>query len=477
MKISVSQRTKWRGGDCIVPAFGGTLGTQDSPGGNLAGLKVGELGGDVTTLRSNGALTAVISMGAKGKRTADTLRRAGGHAAKWLAARKLTKVAVDPQACGGFAPAEAEAFCEGLMLGAFRFEQYKSKSKRRPVASVQLLVTGNAKAITQCVRQAAMASAGVNLCRELSHQPPNVINPVSLAKRAKAMCSSNGLKCTVLDEKQMARLKMGGILSVGKSSDTPPRLIVIKHAGKGKGKPVVLVGKAVTFDTGGYSIKPKDGILGMKYDKCGGMAVMGVMQAVAAMKLPVPVIGIISAAENMISGGAYRPDDIITTMAGKTVEIVSTDAEGRMVLCDAMTYAQRQFKPRAMIDLATLTGGVVISLGHTRGGIFCNDPKLRDSLVDAGERTFERLWELPMDDEYLELLSSPDADFKNSSTREAHAIQGAIFLKQFVEPKTAWAHLDIAGVATIDSAGAYCPQGATGFGVRLLLDYLQRLRA
>jgi leucyl aminopeptidase len=235
------------------------------------------------------------------------------------------------------------------------------------------------------------------------------------------------------------------------------------------------VGKAVTFDTGGYTLKPKDGMLGMKYDKCGGTTVLGVMQAVARLKLRVPVVGVIAAAENMISGAAYRPDDIIKTMSGKTVEIVSADAEGRMVLCDALTHVQRTYKPRCIIDLATLTGGVVVALGYLRGGLFCNSESLRDALLRSADRTHERLWPLPMDDDYLDLLKGTDSDLKNSAGRDAHAIQGAVFLKQFVDAKVPWAHLDIAGTAHIDKDQTYCQRGATGFGVRLLIDYLGSL--
>jgi leucyl aminopeptidase len=326
------------------------------------------------------------------------------------------------------------------------------------------------------LRDIELTCDAVVTARDLAHEPPNVINPVTLARRVQAIAKKSGLKCTVFDERRLAAMKAGGILAVGQGSATPPRMIVLEYGPRSRGgKPIVLVGKAITFDTGGYSIKPKDGILGMKYDKCGGMAVIGAMQALAALKVNVPVVGIIAAAENMIAGNAYRPDDIITTMSGKTVQIVSADAEGRMVLCDALTYAQKTYKPRCMIDLATLTGGVVIALGHAAAGVFANDEALERGLIEAGQRTHERLWPLPMWDEYFELLKGDDSDFKNSAGREAHATQGAIFLKQFVDEKAPWAHLDIAGVADIEKDAAYCPKGATGFGVRLLVDYIRNL--
>ena len=201
------------------------------------------------------------------------------------------------------------------------------------------------------------------------------------------------------------------------------------------------------------------------------------MQAAAALKIDTPVVGVIAAAENMIAGNAYRPNDIVRTMSGKTVEIISTDAEGRMVLADAMTYAQKHYKPRAMIDLATLTGGVVVALGNVRAGMFSNNDRLATQLAEAGERVHERLWRMPLDDDYFELIRGEDSDLKNSGGRKAHPIIGGMFLKQFVDDKTAWAHLDIAGTATTDKDLPYCPKGATGFGVRLLIDYLENLKA
>ena len=216
-------------------------------------------------------------------------------------------------------------------------------------------------------------------------------------------------------------------------------------------------------------------MVGMKYDKCGGLAVLGTVLAASRLKIKTPLVGIITAAENMISGESYRPNDIIKTLSGKTVEIISSDAEGRMVMCDALTYAQQKYQPRALIDLATLTGGVVVALGKVRAGIMTNDDALASALFDSGERVFERLWRLPLDDEYFDLIKGDDSDFKNAGGREAHPIVGGIFLKQFVFPETPWAHLDIAGAATTDKDLPYSPKGATGFGIRLLVDYLEHL--
>jgi leucyl aminopeptidase len=476
MQVKVTERTKWRGKTTIVPVFAGTYKAPGPGAGPLQRTRIGDKEGETTTIRAPGGDLVLVSLGVRRECTADTFRRAGGTIAKWLAQRDVARAGVDAQIVeasktdGGLG-----ALCEGLVLGAFKFEEHKSNAKPQRAVKVDLLVARSSAEVKDQVRRAMVLCEAVNYARAVAHQPPNVLNPVTLADRCRQLASDQGLKCTVLDQKQLKRLEMGAILAVGQGSATPPRLIVLEYAGSGGGKPVALVGKAITFDTGGYSIKTKDGILGMKYDKCGGTAVLGIMQAVASLKPNTPVVGVIAAAENMICGGAYRPDDIITTMSGQTVEIVSADAEGRMVLCDALTYVQRKYQPRTIIDLATLTGGVVVALGKHRAGLFCNDDQLRDALLASGDRTHERLWSMPIDDEYLEALKGDDSDLKNSGGREAHAILGAIFLKQFVDAGMPWAHLDIAGVADVDKDQPYCPKGGTGFGVRLLADYVERV--
>jgi leucyl aminopeptidase len=238
----------------------------------------------------------------------------------------------------------------------------------------------------------------------------------------------------------------------------------------------VLVGKALTFDSGGYMVKDRQAIVGTKYDKAGGAAVLGALHAAAALHLEMPLVGVIPAAENMISAEAYRPDDILHSLSGKTVEVANTDAEGRLALCDALTYACRHYQPRALVDIATLTYGVVTALGKLRAGLMSNDDALAGALLAAGERSGERLWRLPLDAEYLELLHSDAADLKNySGSSGASPVTGGVFLEQFVPPGVPWAHLDILGTAATDVDLPYCPKGATGFGVRLLLDYLAQL--
>lgn len=449
---------------------------------------VGPKAGDITVVtpdgrsRSGGSTRLVVSLGPKRELSADSVRRAGGAAGKWLARGVARSAAADLSALDELKIDDAAiAFVEGLALGSFQFSRHRARNagqaQRSKPASVYLLEGKQRKKQAAAIRRALRVCESVNLARDWGHEPANVINPITLAARIKKLAHASKLKCTVLDDKKLSAMKANAIVQVGIGSKTPSRLIILEHrsADIARGaKPVVLVGKAITFDTGGYSLKDKNGIVGMKYDKCGGMAVVGAMQAVAALKLKTPVVGVIAAAENMISESAYRPNDIVKTLSGKTVEIISTDAEGRMVLADALTYAGRKYKPKVMIDLATLTGGVIVALGKVRAGLMCNDDKLADALLDCGEHVHERLWRLPLDDEYLELISGDDSDIKNSGGREAHPIQGGIFLKQFVPDGISWAHLDIAGPAITDSDLPYCPKGATGFGVRLLIEYLRR---
>jgi leucyl aminopeptidase len=421
---------------------------------------------------------AVLSLGPGDKLDGEAARGAGGSLLKWatdLAVKRIT-VAVDPL-FDGLGVDGVGALCEGLWLGDFRFDHHRRTTDKPPPLIVELVSHRAAarRRIAGRVKTAQHVSAAVNLARELAHEPANVINPVTLAARAKRLAARARLKCRVLDEPRMRKLKMGAMLAVGQGSTSGSRLIVLEHTGSGRGKPVVLVGKAITFDTGGYSLKPPDGMVGMKYDKCGGMAVLAAMQAIAALKIKTPVVGIIAAAENMVSSRAYRPNDIIRAMSGKTVEIISTDAEGRLVLADALTYAQKHYKPRAIADLATLTGGVRVALGTCCAGLMSNNDALCDALIAAGTRTHERLWRLPLWDDYRELIKGDDSDIKNSGGRAAHCITGGIFLKEFVDDAVPWAHLDIASVADVDKPGPYCPKGATGFGVRLLLDYVQNL--
>lgn len=433
-------------------------------------------GQDVGEVRFNPAEnTALVSLGKAQKINAEMLRRAGGLAAKWLVKNNVESAGValhTLDACGLALPQAIFALVEGMLMGAYRFDEHKSGEKSGQTCIVYLPNDPAIPDLSDIVKRAVITAEGANLARTLAHQPPNVINPVTLAEKALALAAEHGLKCTVLDDTQLSALGAGAIHAVGKGSATPSRLIILEHTGEG-GQPVALVGKAITFDTGGYSIKTTEGIVGMKYDKSGGMAVLATLVTAARLGLRQRVIGVIAAAENMISGSAYRPNDILTALNGKTIEIISTDAEGRLVLADALTYTEREFAPKAMIDIATLTGAIVIALGAHRAGVMGNNDALVKALYDCGERTFERLWQLPLDEEYFQQIKGDDSDMKNSGGRKAGAIIGGIFLRQFVTDSTPWAHVDIAGMMEAESDQPYCPKGGMGFGVRLFLDYIQ----
>jgi leucyl aminopeptidase len=437
----------------------------------------GKSAGDVLLRETaDGSRSVLVSLGAHKNVSPETYRQAGGGLARWLKNAGVSSARIDASQVLSDGPnGSLHALLEGLYLGAFEFTQYKSDNHKAP--EVKVWISGG-ESIQQQIQRAEALTRAVNLARSWAHEPANVINPVTLAERAVDLSQQHGLKVTVFDETQLAEMGAGGLLSVGKGSASQPRLIVMEYTGKGgqpDAKPVVLVGKAITFDTGGYSMKDVTGIQGMKYDKCGGVTVAAVMQAVAELQLDLPVVGIIAAAENMVSADAYRPDDILTMLSGKTVEIISTDAEGRLVLADALHYAQQNYQPRAIIDLATLTGGIVTALGRVRAGIMANNDDLVEQLTQAGEQTHERLWRMPLDDDYLKAIKGDDADLKNSGGREGHPIMGGIFLKQFVSDDVPWAHLDIAGVADTPKDMPYSRKGATGFGVRLLVKYLEGL--
>jgi leucyl aminopeptidase len=312
---------------------------------------------------------------------------------------------------------------------------------------------------------------GVNLARDLVSHPGNVVTTGYLAETARKLADRHKLTCEILEMDELERLGMNALVAVGKGSIEPPRLIVLEYRGGGKERPVVLVGKGITFDSGGISIKPGAGMEEMKTDMAGGAAVLGAMEAAAGLKLPINLVCIIPTAENMPDGKAYKPGDVVTSLSGTTIEITNTDAEGRLVLCDALHFAKK-YKPTTMIDLATLTGACVVALGHEASGLMGNDQRLINSLKQAGERCGERVWELPLWDGYGEAMKSDIADLKNAGSRDGGSITAGWFLKQFVGT-TRWAHLDIAGTAWSDKARSYSPKGATGVGVRLLIEYLQ----
>jgi leucyl aminopeptidase len=308
---------------------------------------------------------------------------------------------------------------------------------------------------------------GMHLAKDLGNLPPNVCTPTYLGKAAQGLAKKTGLKVEVLGLKQIEALGMGSFLSVAKGSETPPQFIVMRHQGGKAGEaPIVLVGKGITFDTGGISLKPGEAMDEMKYDMCGAASVIGTMYATALMKLKKNVIGVVPTCENMPSGKATRPGDIVKSMSGQTIEVLNTDAEGRLILCDALTYVER-FKPKAVIDVATLTGACVIALGHVHSGLFSEDEELVSALTKAGQASLDTVWRLPLDAAYHEQLKSNFADVANIGGRPAGSVTAACFLSRFTE-KYKWAHLDIAGTAWKSGAA----KGSTGRPVPLLINYL-----
>lgn len=349
----------------------------------------------------------------------------------------------------------------------YRYDATLSKKATLPALSTVFLPCNDAKAVNTAATQGAAIGQGANLTRELANLPANICTPKYLAQHAQAMAKQFGMGCEILERKQLQALKMGSFLSVAAGSDEPPRLIVLKYEGGKKGTaPQVLVGKGVTFDTGGISLKPGEGMDEMKYDMCGAASVLGTLRAVAQMGLKINVVGIIPATENMPNGHATKPGDVVTAMNGTTIEVLNTDAEGRLILCDALTYAER-FKPAAVVDIATLTGACVIALGAVNSGLFGNNDALVGKLLAAGQTALDPAWHMPMDGDYTEQLKSNFADLANIGGRPAGSVTAATFLSHFTK-KYPWAHLDIAGTAWKSGAA----KGATARPVGLLSQYL-----
>ena len=363
---------------------------------------------------------------------------------------------------------------QGVILaieGAYRFNQMKSKADNKNVGkAVTFHLDGkvNEKTLSAAIKRGAAIAAGMNLAKDLGNLPPNIATPAYLASTARDLAKTYKFKCTILEKKDMEKLGMNTLLAVSKGSYLPPKFIVLEHNGGKKGAaPVVLVGKGVTFDTGGISIKPSAEMDEMKYDMCGAGSMLGAMKTIGIMKLPLNVVMLVPTVENMPGGNATRPGDIVKSMAGNTVEILNTDAEGRLILCDALTYAER-FKPAVVVDAATLTGAMVIALGHITSGIFANDDKLAAELVAAGKSANDAAWHLPMGQEYDDLLKSNFADIPNiSGGRAGGSITAACFLGRFTKSYK-WAHMDIAGTAWKSGAD----KGATGRPVPLLAHFL-----
>ena len=425
----------------------------------------------------DGRVVRLVLAGA-GKADADDRTAALERAGAALSARYLTsgETALGLDLTGSQLDAsEVAAVLLGLRLRAWRHDAYRTRLKDEQKRSLDEVVVIGAPEGTQAAWQSEQALAdGVELTRELVAEPANVIYPESFVERVSKRLEGTGAEIIVLDEDDMRELGMGALLGVSQGSAKPARLLAIKWMGGAKaGKPTVFVGKGVTFDTGGISLKPPPGMEDMKWDMGGAGAVAGALFAIAGRKAKANVIGVCGLVENMPDGNAQRPGDVVRTMSGQTVEVLNTDAEGRLVLCDAITWVQKEFQPAAVIDLATLTGAMIVSLGHEHGGLFSNNDRLAENLLAAGRASGDKMWRFPLSPEYDKLIDSPIADIKNVGPRYAGSITAAQFIQRFVENGTPWAHCDIAGMVWADKAGATWDKGATGFGVRLIDRYVR----
>ena len=397
----------------------------------------------------------------------------GGSLYGHVAGSGAVSIAVSVVAMGGaVSAADAAANAAfGIALAAYRFDRYRTKEtadQKPTLTEVTVLVEGAAAAEAAYAPLQEIA-AGVSFARDLVSEPGNVIYPETLADRCTEL-TAQGIEVEVLDEAQLEKIGMRTLLAVGMGSERDSCVVVMRWMGADDddAAPIALVGKGVTFDTGGISIKPAGGMEDMKFDMGGSAAVIGAMRALAGRKAKANVIGIVGLVENMPSHNAQRPGDVVESMSGQTVEVINTDAEGRLVLCDLMTYAQRTYKPSAMIDLATLTGAIIVSLGHHYAGMFSNDDAMCEGLSAAGSAVGEPVWRMPLGDEYDKALKSEIADMKNVGGRDGGSITAAQFLQRFVENGTPWVHLDIAGMAWAKHGKPTVPKGAVGFGVRLL---------
>ena len=429
----------------------------------------GEAGSVVELFLADGDLTRhVLLIGVGGGDEADWEKAGGALVAKLLTSG-ATDVTADLSAAAA-TPKAAARFAAGAAQRAWRFDQYRTKlaEKQKPTLAT-LTVIGAPDGTDAAWAAQDAVTQGLELTRNLVAAPPNILYPESFVEQVRASVEGLGLEIVTVDEAEMARLGMGALLGVSQGSVREARILALRWNGAGEGDPVLaLVGKGVTFDTGGISLKPGAGMEDMKWDMGGAGAVAGTMKALAARKAKVNVVGVMGLVENMPDGNAQRPGDVVTSMSGQTIEILNTDAEGRLVLGDAITWTQQTFRPKTIIDLATLTGAMIVSLGNEFGGLFANDDALADKLLGAGVATGDKLWRFPLSDTYNKLIDSPIADMKNVGPRGAGSITAAQFIQRFVDEGVAWAHLDIAGMVWSDKAGPTYDKGATGYGVKLL---------
>lgn len=439
---------------------------------------------EITVLHTLGRLkvprVAVVGLGKAPELDLEEIRQASGTFARTLRQRGCRRVAtvVHGAGAGGIeAQDAAEAIADGAVRGLHRLDTHKSEDelegKELSALTVVELDRGKLPGIRRGLDRGRVMGEATNYARNLVNEPPNLLTPERMAEEARKVAEEAGLEVEVLDPRRMQVLKMGALLAVGSGSANPPRLMVLKYMGGKRGDPIgAFVGKGITFDTGGISIKPRQSMDEMKMDMAGAAAVLGAMRAIGQLRPRVNLLGLAACAENMPSDRAYRPGDILTAMNGKTIEIIDTDAEGRLVLADALAYAVK-LGASSVIDLATLTGACIIALGSAAAGIMGAPQEFVQQIIAAGERSGEKIWQLPLYPEYDELLKSAIADVKNIGERDAGAIQGAIFLRNFVGDAR-WAHLDIAGKESVTKDRPYISKGASGWGVRTLAELAHR---
>jgi leucyl aminopeptidase len=435
----------------------------------------GETGSVVETFVADGAggVRRVLLLGTGAGGEAD-YERAGGALTARLLTSGVTDASVDFSGAGAVPKAVAR-FAAAAAQRSWRHDVYRTKLPEKSKPTLTTITLHGAPDGTDAAwaKQKALTE-GLELTRTLVAEPPNILYPETFVARVLADIEGLGLEVTVLGEDEMRELGMGAILGISQGSRKDARLLALKWSGAGAGDPALaLVGKGVTFDTGGISIKAGAGMEDMKWDMGGAGAVVGAMKALAGRKAKANVIGVCGLVENMPDGNAMRPADVLTSMSGQTIEVLNTDAEGRLVLCDMITWVQRTHHPKTIVDLATLTGAMIVSLGHEHGGIFANDDALADQLLAAGKASGDLLWRFPLSDAYNKLIDSPIADMKNVGPRGAGSITAAQFIQRYVDPGVKWAHLDIAGMVWADKPGATYDKGATGYGVRLLDRFVE----
>lgn len=456
----------------------GSLG--DAQGTVAAALDRQRFEGDASSVSEqffdeNGSVRRLLVVGVGAGSTAtEAAEKIGGTAAARLLTSGEQQAVIDVSGLDYDADTAARIGLSAA-LRSWRHDRYRTKlkEKQKPTLKEVVIVGGGEGAEQRYRSRWAPVVEGVSLTRELVTEPANVIYPESFVERVRAAIDGSGLEVEVLDRSQMEKLGMGALLGVAQGSIREARLMILKWNGDGQGQPTAFVGKGVTFDTGGISIKPAQGMEAMKWDMGGAGAVVGAMKSIALRKAKANIVGICGLVENMPGGNAQRPGDVVTTMSGQTVEVINTDAEGRLVLADAIAYVQRTYKPETIIDLATLTGAILISLGHEWAGLFSNDEDLATRLLTAAGESGDKLWRMPLAESFDRLIDSPIADMKNVGPREGGSITAAQFIQRFVENGVKWAHIDMAGKAWSDKASSVHEKGATGFGVRLLDQYVE----